>query len=1283
MSLTSRFRKALGSIGAGFRAHRKHAVFLTSLALIAVALSGAASAPRAASPTTVTPRINLRVLLVSMSSTNADLPAWQTALQREGIPYDAVYPSATSPITPATLSSTDSDGTPHGKYEAIIVTTSGTLDPASQTAVEQYEAAFNVRQVTGDVYPSATYGLNTPPPAGNGLAFDGLSGSLTADGQKVFSYLKPTAPITMATNTWGYEATPISATNFDTLVTLGSNPAYSIVGIYTHPDGVQELVETFNQNQYMLQAFLLRHGVLAWATRDVFFGDQRNYLETDIDDVLNSDDVWSTSAHANSGTVAMTATDVANAVSWSQANSFRMDNVFNGGGDQAGTLAPTYKADANDFGWINHTLDHPNIDEGCATAPYIESEITGNITWAQTNLGLTPTTDASAQSPSINQGAVVTGEHSGIANLLPGNPGTIDPPVLATALPATTTGDSLAAGSYVYAVADQFTNSTTAGQSTPSESATIAVGTGQNSVTLTWPAVCHAADYVIYRGVVGSTGTTWTKIASYAPTTWIVPGTNQTATTAFGDTGANDVTFTDNGTPANTGTDTLPTSNTAVEGPYQQNPNLITAFATVGITAFGADASKPYPNPANASFSDYLAGQTYTGTEYPAGATFAEPAPSGAQAVPRYPTNIYYNVSTQAEEVDEFNTIMMPPTCKVGCISAAWTFPQIVNDVVNGAGMVGTVLTPSTVPSGGAMFENVMDNDPRPHFFHQSNLTGDGLYYSVMNQLLSEYNTYFSVPLAQSTMGQIAQLLGEQAAWSTNTLVSGYIQGNQVTITNSGAATSVPLSGIATVGSAYGGTQSGWSALSSGTSVYPSLVTWPASRKVALALSPASIVANGNSTSTATVTVTNSDGFPITGDTVTLAADDPAVKVGTVTDQKNGTYTATVTSSTTVHTVTLTAADTLTVANTTPLISIPASTNQALTQTLGVAASVGVQLSPASLVADGSSTSLATATVKDAQGRSLYGEHVTFSSSDGAVGIGSVTDRGDGTYTATITSSTTAGAVTIKATDTSVSPNVVGQATLTQTPRSAPSPPVQQQGTSSPPVQPAPPTMDTTGPVMILGTGTLAKQGNRVPITLTCPSGHTYCDGTVTLTKRGNGRKAMTLGQSHFHISGGSKAIVNITLSKATLTKLGKATTVPVAISATAQNKAGRQGTARRTTTLWLVLDKTPPSVGIGAGPLVAVTGKVPVKLSCPSSQSYCDGTATLSTVMNGHTLVLGKARFHVIRETTGTVTVTLTKSALQQLGKVKSVRVAVDVSALNRAGRKGTSHRVLTLTLS
>ena len=62
---------------------------------------------------------------------------------------------------------------------------------------------------------------------------------------------------------------------------------------------------------------------------------------------------------------------------------------------------------------------------------------------------------------------------------------------------------------------------------------------------------------------------------------------------------------------------------------------------------------------------------------------------------------------------------------------------------------------------------------------------------------------------------------------------------------------------------------------------------------------------------------------------------------------------------------------------------------------------------------------------------------VHLTSSDPHQTVGSVTDTGDGTYTATVTASWSAGASAITATDSSVAPSQSGQATLTQIATSA------------------------------------------------------------------------------------------------------------------------------------------------------------------------------------------------------------------------------------------------------
>ncbi|MGO9752880.1 MAG: beta strand repeat-containing protein, partial [Solirubrobacteraceae bacterium] len=530
----------------------------------------------------------------------------------------------------------------------------------------------------------------------------------------------------------------------------------------------------------------------------------------------------------------------------------------------------TGKPYTDDFGWISHTWDHPNIDEGCATQNYIEAELNQNTIWGGSapgatvgdsltgGLGLTESTDATDALGNENPNVVITGEHSGLANLLPGNPGQVDPPAL-DAADADSSAGSLASGEYVYAVSDQFNTAApgatpvaATGESTASESSPVTV-TGPGEVKLTWGAVCKAADYKIYRapftpGAAGTTGTTgtWSLIGTVpaVTTTGTSPDTTSdfrdpTSTTDTTGGGAAEKTFVDAGAAGSPATP--PSESTADESAYEQNPALDAAFAGTlsgGIKYFGADASKPYPSPADGSFAT---GTTPAG-EYPAGATFQD---AGATAIPRYPTNIYYNVSTNAQEVDEYETLYdLPSTGGTGrCTPVAGV------TTCNPAGTTFTIAQiVASVDQG--MFQHMMGNDPRPSYFHQTNLMdqtsgnvngeGDGLFYETLNPLLAEYNQDFAsnAPIEQLTMAQIGTLLTEQSAWAANTSVSGYIEGNQVTITNSGsAAVTVPLTGITNVGSSYGGTQTGWTSIPTGTSpALTSSTTWPTSAAQAPAI---------------------------------------------------------------------------------------------------------------------------------------------------------------------------------------------------------------------------------------------------------------------------------------------------------------------------------------------------------------------------------------------------------------------------------------------------------------
>jgi len=175
------------------------------------------------------------------------------------------------------------------------------------------------------------------------------------------------------------------------------------------------------------------------------------------------------------------------------------------------------------------------------------------------------------------------------------------------------------------------------------------------------------------------------------PNSWFAsPATNALVTGG----GALDQTFTDTGL-AGASSAGPPSSTEAVESAYPQNPNLIPAFAGLGIQYFGSDASKPYPNPA-------IAGSTTAA--YAAGQTFTD---GSAQAVPRYPTNIYYNASTEAQELDEFNTLYTAVAQGGKCLASATTTCETAPATF--AGVVSDVDT--------GMFQHVMGNDPRPDYF--------------------------------------------------------------------------------------------------------------------------------------------------------------------------------------------------------------------------------------------------------------------------------------------------------------------------------------------------------------------------------------------------------------------------------------------------------------------------------------------------------------------------------------------------------------------------------------
>jgi hypothetical protein len=366
----------------------------------------------------------MRVLLLGVG-TEPSFRTWQLALENAGVPHDAIVLGGRR----TRVRLRREDGQP--RFQAVIVAASGLVREALPGAVraqlEALEREFGIRRLTAYALPGPENGLRAAKWAG---PLESVSPRLTASGATIFPYLQ--GPIPVDPGSWGYLADPLSDERFDPLVVAGDGS--SLVGVHRHRDGREEMVQTFDANVGQIQAHLLRRGQLAWLTRGRYLGHERHYLPLQVDDVLLPNHGWNAASKTIDVTrgamIRMTADDALHAARWSRSRGLRLDLVCNGAGSERHAREAGLDADPllgallgrrDDFGWINHTYEHINLD--LASRATIEAEVERNRRWAgQVGIDLEP-------------GAVVTGEHTGLANLA-AVPASAENPELASALAA-------------------------------------------------------------------------------------------------------------------------------------------------------------------------------------------------------------------------------------------------------------------------------------------------------------------------------------------------------------------------------------------------------------------------------------------------------------------------------------------------------------------------------------------------------------------------------------------------------------------------------------------------------------------------------------------------------------------------------------------------------------------------------------------------------------------------------------------------------------------------------
>jgi len=163
-----------------------------------------------------------------------------------------------------------------------------------------------------------------------------------------------------------------------------------------------------------------------------------------------------------------------------------------------------------------------------------------------------------------------------------------------------------------------------------------------------------------------------------------------------------------------------------------------------------------------------------------------EPAgrPVGAAlGVPRHPIDVGYDVSTVPEEVSEFNWYNTSKRDGGSGRCQADHATACIKPLNPKTGWTSRIL-PEQLK---IVFAAVLNNDPRPFFMHQSNLTGDRLGYPVMDGVLSAYRAVFGpgAPIVNLTMATAGAALHDQALWARAQragTVSAYVQGRTVTV---------------------------------------------------------------------------------------------------------------------------------------------------------------------------------------------------------------------------------------------------------------------------------------------------------------------------------------------------------------------------------------------------------------------------------------------------------------------------------------------------------------------
>ncbi|WP_030291714.1 hypothetical protein [Streptomyces katrae] len=417
-------------------------------AAMAVAALMSVAMPAATAQAAVTPRIDLKVLVVDDGGSSVE--AITAELRDTGVPYTRVLLGGSGrPVINAAFLSDTVDGRPRAKYQGVVLPNENPFGEGSaeMAALTAYETTYGIRQVDAYTWAHPGVGLEYTDNGGYSGQLDGTQAAVTAAGKAgPFDYLAGQVAFednsTLVPESFGFMGKPRAGyTSYLDAPVAGGRA--SLVGEYMH-DGRSELVVTFGYNQYQQQFRLLARGIVDWLTQGVHLGQSRSYFAVHVDDVFAPDARWSKDLNCTPGdyacaggegkesTIRMTAADAQYAAQWQTSKNFKLDLLFNAGAgeewkaENGGTDALTAQlvSDRAKYRWMNHTYTHPFL--GCvqntATIPWTcTKNAQGAVNWmsrAEISAQIRDNNSwAAAKGITTDRSELVTGEHSGLKTL--------------------------------------------------------------------------------------------------------------------------------------------------------------------------------------------------------------------------------------------------------------------------------------------------------------------------------------------------------------------------------------------------------------------------------------------------------------------------------------------------------------------------------------------------------------------------------------------------------------------------------------------------------------------------------------------------------------------------------------------------------------------------------------------------------------------------------------------------------------------------------------------------